>query len=133
MGAALRLLAVDLGASGGRAILGTFDGEKLVLQPLHKFANGPQRVRGHMYWDILRLWAEIKVSLQKAARAGIELDALGIDTWGVDYGLLDKNGQLLSNPYHYRDKRTDDVMPKVWEQVTRGRNLSAHRDPVYAI
>ena len=119
MGAALRLLAVDLGASGGRAILGTFDGEKLVLQPLHKFANGPQRVRGHMYWDILRLWAEIKVSLQKAARAGIELDALGIDTWGVDYGLLDKNGQLLSNPYHYRDKRTDDVMPKVWEQVTR--------------
>lgn len=113
----LQLLAFDLGASSGRAILGRYDGERLSLEEVHKFPNGGDSVNGHLYWNVLRLFHEIKVGLKKAQDATGKLDSLGIDTWGVDYGLLDKNDELLSNPYHYRDSRTNGLLEKIVEIV----------------
>lgn len=116
------LLAFDLGASSGRLIRGSFDGERLALEELHRFANDPVLVGGHMYWDILRLYHEIKQGLVKACRAGGG-DSLGIDTWGLDYGLLDRNGQLLGNPHHYRDERTLAAMPRFFRERMDQRTL----------
>ncbi len=104
-----RVLAFDFGASGGRAILTSFENGKMKLQEIHRFPNEPVSVNGHLYWDVLRLLHEIKNGLCKAHAAG-GFDSVGIDTWGVDYGLLDKRGDLLANPYHYRDDRTDDML-----------------------
>ncbi len=106
-----RVLAFDFGASGGRAVLAVYDGSKLKLQEIHRFPNEPVSVGGHLYWDVLRLFHEIKNGLRKAHAAG-GFDSIGIDTWGVDYGLLDKRGNLLANPLHYRDSRTDGMLKK---------------------
>ena len=100
-----RLLSFDFGASSGRAVLGTFDGETLQLQEIHRFQNDPVTVNGTMYWDILRLFFEVKQALIKSKGYGA-LDGIGVDTWGVDFGLLDADGRLLENPVHYRDART---------------------------
>lgn len=107
-------LAFDLGAQSGRAILARFDpgsdGElHLSLDEIHRFPNGPVTVGGHLYWDVLRLWSEILITLEKAGGLTEKVTALGIDTWGVDFGLLDAADRLLGNPYHYRDLRTDGV------------------------
>lgn len=99
-----RVLAFDFGASSGRAILGTLENGKITLKEIHRFSNDPVTVNGTFYWDVLRLFHEIKQGLLKAKREG-GFDSIGIDTWGVDFGLLDKNGILLENPVHYRDKR----------------------------
>ncbi len=107
---ALHLLGFDLGASGGRAIHGAFDGEKLHLTELHRFPNDPVQIGGTLHWDILRLFHEMSQGLFKAVRGGIAPAAIGIDTWGVDFGLLDAKDQLLSNPVHYRDSRTDGMI-----------------------
>ncbi len=104
-----RVLAFDFGASGGRAVLGVYDGQKLRLQEIHRFPNEPVSCGGHLYWDVLRLLHEIKNGLRKAHAAG-GFDSVGIDTWGVDYGLLDRRGNLLANPFHYRDKRTEGMV-----------------------
>ena len=101
-------IAIDLGASSGRVMLGRWDGKALDLQELHRFSNDAVRVCGTLYWDILRLVHEIKQGLAKASEYDA-IAAIGIDTWGVDFGLLDKNGRLLENPVHYRDSRTDGV------------------------
>ena len=100
-----RVLAFDFGASGGRAILGAYQDGKISLQEVHRFSNDPVEVTGTFYWDVLRLYYEIRQGILKAKAAG-GFDSIGIDTWGVDFGLLDKNGKLLSNPVHYRDART---------------------------
>lgn len=100
-----RVLAFDFGASSGRAILGIYDGEKLRMEEVHRFSNDPVFVNGTLYWDVLRLFHEIQQGLLKAKQAG-GFDSVGVDTWGVDFGLLDKNGYLLENPVHYRDFRT---------------------------
>ena len=100
-----RVLAIDLGASSGRAIIGEYDGRDIKLQEIHRFSNDPVKVSGHIHWDILRLFHEIKQAIKKAG----DIDSIGIDTWGVDYGLIDKSGSLISNPYHYRDVRNDDA------------------------
>lgn len=100
-----RVLAFDFGASSGRAILGIYDGEKLRMEEVHRFSNDPVSVNGTLYWDVLRLFHEIQQGLLKAKQAG-GFDSVGVDTWGVDFGLLDKNGYLLENPVHYRDFRT---------------------------
>lgn len=100
-----RVLAFDFGASSGRAMLGTYDGNSIELKEIHRFTNDPVIVNGTMYWDILRLFHEIKQGLLKAKHES-EFDSIGIDTWGVDFGLLDKAGNLLENPVHYRDNRT---------------------------
>lgn len=102
------VLAMDFGASGGRAIAAEFDGEKITLNEIHRFSNDPVIVNGTMYWDILRLFFEIKQSLIKAKSLG-KIESIAIDTWGVDFGLIDKDGNLLENPVHYRDKRTEGI------------------------
>src|SRR5690554_6822179 len=118
MGKQLNMLAFDLGASSGRAILGKFNGQQLELEEIHTFPNGPQGINGHLYWDILRLFTEIKIGLRKALQATDgHLASVAIDTWGVDYGLLDGNDQLLSNPYHYRDQRTANLLPEIFNKI----------------
>ena len=105
----LNMLAIDLGASSGRGIVGSFDGKKLTLNENHRFVNEPQNIAGRFSWDIVRIFCEIKNSIRKSILDGDDVVSMGIDTWGVDYGLLDCNGRLLSNPTHYRDVRTDGI------------------------
>jgi len=116
----LKMLAFDFGASSGRAMLGTFDGEKLILEEKHRFSNDPVNIRGSLYWDILRLFHEIKQGILQCANSGNkDFASIGIDTWGVDYGLLDKNGDLLGNPYNYRDTRTEGMMDEAFKKVDK--------------
>lgn len=107
-----KYLAIDLGASSGRGIVGTFDGKKITLAENHRFPNEPVMAAGQYTWDILRIYHEIKNAIRKCA-LGDDRDivSIGIDTWGVDFGLIDKNGHLLGNPVHYRDAR-NDAMPE---------------------
>lgn len=112
-----RFLAIDLGAESGRAMLGRLDAGVLALDELCRFPNEPVRHRQSLQWDILRLWLEIQRGLERAA--GHSLDGVGIDTWGCDYALLGEHGDLLENPYHYRDARTAGVMEEVWQRVSR--------------
>ncbi|MCL2494305.1 MAG: rhamnulokinase [Oscillospiraceae bacterium] len=109
-------IAIDLGASGGRVMLGRWDGHAITLDELHRFSNDAVRVNGTLYWDILRLLHEIKTGLAKASQH--EITAIGIDTWGVDFGLLDRRGLLLENPIHYRDSRTNGVIEEVDKLLT---------------
>ena len=111
------LLAFDLGASNGRAILGQFDGEKITMRELHRFENNYIEMNGVFYWDLPYLYNQLKQGLLAFKNANVEeLDCIGIDTWGVDYGLLDKNGHLLSNPRSYR-YAVDADMEAVWKTV----------------
>ncbi|HEY53638.1 MAG TPA: rhamnulokinase, partial [Caldilineae bacterium] len=113
-------LAIDLGASGGRVMLGRWDGERFQLEELHRFVNGPVAVMGRLHWDHLRLWAEIKKGFAAyAAKYDTPPAGIGVDTWGVDYGLLDQSDQLLGNPYHYRDAATDGMMEAAFDRVPR--------------
>ena len=115
---ATAVAAVDLGASGGRVMMGTVGrGQQLELQELHRFPNVPVRVLGTLHWDVLALFQGVLDGLGAAARAGAGLASLGIDTWGVDYGLLDADGTLLGNPVHYRDTRTEGVAGQVLARV----------------
>ena len=110
-------LALDLGAGSGRAILGRFDGDRLLLEELHRFPNDGVRVHGHLHWDVLRLFSEMKAGLAKAASHTPV--SLGVDTWGVDFALLDSSGALVGNPYCYRDARTNGVMEQAFAEVSR--------------
>src|SRR5262245_9516635 len=99
-------LAVDLGAESGRGILGRFDGERLTIEEIHRFPNGAVLLPDGPHWDALRLYAEILESLGRAQSAvGGALASVGVDAWGCDFGLLDKDGVLVGNPGHYRDPR----------------------------
>lgn len=114
----MKVLAIDLGASSGRGIVGRFDGSRLALDEIHRFSNDPVNVCGRWHWDILRIFFEIKNALLKCAQSDDrDIVSLGIDTWGVDYGLLDKNGKLLGNPVHYRDERTVGIREYADERV----------------
>ena len=111
------LLAFDLGASNGRAILGQFDGKKLTMRELHRFENNYIEMNCVFYWDLPYLYNQLKQGFLAFKNANVgDLDCFGIDTWGVDYGLLDKNGQLLSNPRSYRWAVNED-MEEVWKTV----------------
>lgn len=113
-------LAIDLGAESGRVMAGMFDGKQIRLEELHRFSNGPVNVADTMRWDLIRLWSQIQVGLQKAAaRFGQNIVSVGVDTWGVDYVLLSKTGEMLGQPYHYRDVRTRGVMNQVFQRVPR--------------
>lgn len=113
-------LAFDFGASSGRAILGRFDGRTITLEEIHRFSNDPVEINGHYYWDTFRLFYEIKQGLIKYSQGNYgELSGIGIDTWGVDFGLIGPNGELLGVPYHYRDKRTDGMMEKAFERMDK--------------
>ena len=118
-----RLLSFDFGASSGRAVLGTFDGETLQLQEIHRFQNDPVTVNGTMYWDILRLFFEVKQALVQSKAYGA-LDGIGVDTWGVDFGLLDADGRLLENPVHYRDARTAGMLEKAFKYLQKSEFYS---------
>jgi len=118
-------LAIDLGAESGRAILAGLDGDHLTLKEVHRFGNGPVRLPDGLHWDVLRLWSEIKAGIAAAIRRGAQPDGMGLDTWGVDFALLDKNGNLLSNPFHYRDARTDGMMEEVFKCIPRAE-IFAH-------
>ena len=113
-----KILSFDFGASSGRAMISSFDGEKITMEEIHRFSNDTVIVNGTMYWDILRLFFEIKTSITKAVNSG-GFDAIGIDTWGVDFGLIDKRGKLLGNPVHYRDLRTEGIPEKVFETISK--------------
>ena len=109
-----KFLAFDLGASNGRALLGTFDGGTLGCEEVHHFPNDPVFLHNGLHWDILKLFAEIKKGLGLCARKhGAALSGIGIDTWGVDFGLLDRSGELIGNPYHYRDRRTEGMVEEI--------------------
>ena len=117
--AELTFAAVDLGAESGRVIAGKFDGQKVVLEVAHRFANTPVAAGGTLYWDTLRLWHDIQDGLGKLGAAGQKLAGIGVDTWGVDFGLLDGADQLLGNPVHYRDKRNDGMLDAAFAVVSR--------------
>lgn len=113
-------LAVDLGASSGRVLLGTLGNERFTVRELHRFDNGPVRLGRSLYWNVLGLWANIQDALSLYSRDhDAPLDGIGVDTWGVDFGLLDRDGGLLGNPQHYRDPRTDGVMEQVFAQLPK--------------
>lgn len=113
-------LAVDLGASSGRVLGGRFDGTTLQLEEVHRFDNGPVAFAGHLHWDVLRLWQNVKDGLRGAStKFGGAISSVGVDTWGVDFALLGKNDELLGNPYHYRDPRTHGILERSFQQVSR--------------
>ncbi len=114
----MRYAAIDLGAESGRVVVGSFDGRKLALDEVHRFPNVPVRLGGTLHWDALRLWGDITAGLHKAGAAG-ELASCAVDTWGVDFGLLDGRGRLLANPVHYRDARTAGMVERALETVPR--------------
>ncbi|MDQ0111882.1 rhamnulokinase [Paenibacillus harenae] len=113
------VLAFDLGASSGRALIGELvsgNGDelpKLKVTEIHRFPNDAIAVGSHLHWDILRLLQELKIAIRRAFQEGYEPQTFGIDTWGVDFGLLDSNGELLGNPYHYRDPQTEGVIEEL--------------------
>lgn len=118
-----RFLAFDFGAESGRALLGVISGRKLALHEVHRFPNVSVTTLGHMHWNVLQQFQDIKQGLRLALQetAG-ELDGIGVDTWGVDFGLLGEDGELLAIPSHYRDSRTDAMPDEVfgivpWEEV----------------
>ena len=113
-----KVLAVDYGASSGRVMLGTYDGERITVQEIHRVSNDPVTVNGTMYWDVLRLFHEMKQGMIKAKAFG-GAESIGVDTWGVDFGLLDEKGYLLENPVHYRDGRTEGILEKGFAKIPR--------------
>jgi rhamnulokinase len=111
------LAAVDLGAQSGRVAVGRFDGERLEVREVHRFPNVPVRTRGTLYWDVLRLYGEVLDGLRAAGREAGKIDALAVDSWGVDFGLVDRAGRLVRNPVHYRDGRRARAFDAVLERV----------------
>lgn len=109
----MTILAFDLGAGSGRAFSGHVDGGLIKAEEIHRFPNQPVQAGRHLYWDILRLFHEIKQGILKAKNDCGRISCIGIDSWAVDFGLLDQNGELLGNPYHYRDPHTDGIMEEV--------------------
>lgn len=113
-----KVLAIDFGASSGRAIIGNFKDNKIEMEEIHRFSNDPVKLNNTMYWDFLRLFFEIKQSLIKSKKYG-KIESMGIDTWGVDFGILDKFGNLIENPVHYRDERTDNILEDIFRKIDK--------------
>ena len=114
-----QFLAVDLGAESGRAMLGRLRGGMLDVSEVHRFQNQPHRVDGSLRWNAMQLWSDVRRALD--ASSAQPLDSVGVDTWGVDYALLDQEGQLIEDPYHYRDSRTAGAMEQLFARVGRER------------
>ena len=111
-------IAIDIGASSGRAIAGYIENDQLKLKELSRFWNGPINIRGQLYWDFLHLYRQIQDGLRTAKDQYITR-SLAIDTWGVDFGLIDSSGHLIDNPIHYRDNRTSGIIEKLSETITK--------------
>jgi rhamnulokinase len=113
-------VAIDIGASSGRHVAGLFDGRRLTLDELYRFENGPVMAAGRLQWDVLQLWQHVQAGLRAAhAKHGDRLRSIGVDTWGVDFGLLDANDELLANPVCYRDPRNDGMLERAFAIVPR--------------
>ncbi len=111
------VLAVDLGAESGRVMAVHFDGARLALEELHRFPNTTVVINGTLHWNFLRLWSDIQAGIEKGK--ALNPASIGVDTWGVDFGLLDKQGGLIGNPVHYRDGRTANMMEKAFARVPK--------------
>src|SRR4051812_20178533 len=110
-------VAFDLGAESGRAVLGRLENDRLTLEEKHRFPTTNGKINGHLHWNVLAQWEDLKTGLRKAAgreaSQKISLAGIGVDTWGVDFGLIGRGGTLLGFPYMYRDSRTDGMMEEV--------------------
>jgi rhamnulokinase len=113
------LLAFDLGAESGRAVVGRIDEIKLSLEVVHRFANRPVKTLDSLHWDVLSLHSEILEGLRRCAALSKGIDSMGIDTWGVDFALLGRGDTLLGNPRHYRDPHTEGIMDEAFKKVSR--------------
>lgn len=111
------MAAVDLGAQSGRVAVGRFDGERLSVTQVHRFPNQPVRTGGTLQWDILGLYRDVLDGLRAAGREAGRIDAVGVDSWGVDFGLVDRKGRLVRNPVHYRDRRRAEAVSSVLDRV----------------
>ncbi len=120
-----KFLAFDLGAESGRAVLGLLSGTSISLEEIHRFPNKQLNIQGHTHWDIHNLFDEIKIGLTKTSGLGHKkISGLGIDTWGIDFGLIDKENRLLGNPFTYRDSRTNGMMEKVFARLPKEKIYS---------
>jgi len=120
MGSKHNYLAIDLGAESGRVMIGTLAKDRFSLMEAHRFANFPVRLPDGIHWDVLRIWSEIKAGISTAvARYEKQVEAIGLDTWGVDFSLLDQTGALIANPFHYRDSRTDGMFTEAFQHMPR--------------
>lgn len=117
MAPARAVLAIDLGASNGRGMVGLYDQDQIRLIEVHRFPNDPVRLHETLYWDLPRLFHEILTAMVNANRAGYAIESVGIDTWGVDYGVLDQEGDLMANPVHYRDQRAGRGMAILLDKI----------------
>ena len=109
----MKVLAFDFGASNGRAIVGEYDGTQLKMEVVHRFPNSPDERNGGLYWNFGRLFGEVKEALKKCGK----VDAIGVDTWGVDFGLIDKEGKLICDPRNYRDEYSKPMVSVAAERV----------------
>jgi sugar (pentulose or hexulose) kinase len=115
-----KYIAVDLGAESGRVMIGSVSARKLILEEIHRFGNGPIEEDGSLKWDFEKLMREIRAGIKKAAKAaGAQVWGIGVDSWGVDFGLLDGDGKLVENPYHYRDSQTNGMREKAFELMPK--------------
>ena len=112
-------LAFDLGASSGRAIIGTLENGRITLREIHRFSNGPVAINGGLFWNLPGLFTELKTGLAKAVQEGVELSGIAIDTWGVDYTFIDADGFPVGLPRNYRDPRTEDIMPFAFDRIPK--------------
>ena len=130
---ATTVLAFDLGATSGRAILGSLESGRLEFREIHRFPNEPVRYNGEVHWDLPRLWYEMQAGLRLAAQTGGPLASVGLDTWGVDYALLGEGGVLLDNPYTYRDQRTQGMIERGQPHRGSRPDLPDHRHSVHGL
>src|SRR5438874_1192971 len=122
-------VAIDLGAESCRVSLAQWDGARAQLCPVHRFMNGPVERDGRFYWGLDRIWQGIEEGLRLSAdlvsteaghaAAKPRIDSIGVDGWAVDYVRLDPSGKVLDDPFCYRDRRTENVMPEVWDRIAR--------------
>lgn len=117
MSATKKILAFDLGAESGRGLTAAFDGERIQLEVVHRFANGGVQTLDTLHWDVLRLFSEMLFTLRKAGAEHGPLASIGVDTWGVDFALLGRDGSMLGNPRHYRDPHTESIMEHAFLKV----------------
>jgi len=110
-------LAIDLGAESGRVLAASLKDEQVQLQEIHRFANVPVELNDGLYWNILGIFAEVKEGLRKAGERVERLSSIGVDSWAVDFGLLDREGALLANPHNYRDPRTEGMIERAFERM----------------